>query len=227
MTQFFAPRSPDPRQHQPLLNIPPATLGLLIANLVVQLVLSVLPLLLSIPPDDVIDAVIGYFGFIPARFTEVQPFEWWAIVTPITYQFLHGGWTHFLVNMVALLAFGAGVEQVTGARRMLVFSLLCGVVAAGVHFAVYPTSPVPIVGASGAISGLFGAVLRTRLALGARALWPLVALWIVMNVISGQMGMPGNPDQPIAWVAHIGGFVAGLGLIGFFRRPMRPGGWPR
>lgn len=221
MTQFFDPRPPDLRQHQPLLNIPPATLALLIANVAVQLVLSVLP-------DDVVDVVIAYLGFIPARFTEPGAFDWTAVVTPITYQFVHGGWTHLLVNMVALLAFGAGVEQAIGARRMIVFSLLCGLIAAAVHFAVYPTSPVPIVGASGAISGLFGAVLRTRIALGARALWPLAALWIVMDVISGQMGMPGNPDQPIAWVAHIGGFVAGIGLIGFFlRRPAPPPGWPR
>jgi len=76
---------------------------------------------------------------------------------------------------------------------------------------------VPVVGASGAISGLFGGVLRmlARTAAGRRrGIWPLIALWIIVTVIAGQTGIPGEPDAPIAWVAHLGGFAAGLAIFG-------------
>ncbi len=205
MTQY-----PDPR-HAPLVNIPPATLALLLTNIAVHLGRLLLP-----EPLD--DTLVGLFAFIPARYTEAGAFDWTAIVAPITYQFIHGGAAHIIINMIALIAFGAGVEQIIGAGRTLGLFLVCGVVAAAVHFAIYPTSPIPIVGASGSIAGLFGAVLRTRVAEGARGLWFLAILWIALDVIGGQMGLPGNPDQPIAWVAHIGGFLAGLVLIGPFQR---------
>jgi membrane associated rhomboid family serine protease len=104
---------------------------------------------------------------------------------------------------------------------MLALAILSGIIAAGAHLAVYPSSDVPVVGASGAISGLFGAVLRmmSRGMAGRRSgLWPLIALWVIVTVIAGQTGMPGEPDAPIAWVAHLGGFAAGLALFGFFDR---------
>lgn len=198
-----------------MFNIPPATMGLLLANVSVHLVRMALPANLD-------DAVVNTFAFVPARYGVPGDLGWAAIVAPVTYQFLHGNWTHLVINMVALLAFGAGVEQRIGAIRMLLFSTLCGIAAATVHFAVYPTSTVQVIGASGAISGLFGAVLRVRVATGTRGLWLLIVLWITMNVIGGQMGMPGDENMPIAWVAHIGGFLAGLALIGLFLTPARP-----
>lgn len=207
------PQSPDPR-HQPMFNIPPATMGLLLANIAMHLVRAVLP-------TDLDDAVVDAFAFIPARYATPGELGWAAIVAPVSYQFLHGSWAHLGINMVALLAFGSGVEQRIGAIRMLLFYLLCGVAAAAVHFAVYPTSPMAVIGASGAISGQFGAVLRIRVATGARGLWLLIVLWIIMNVVGGQMGMPGEENMPIAWVAHIGGFLAGLAAIGLFLPPAR------
>jgi membrane associated rhomboid family serine protease len=214
LTQHSDPRASG----APLINIPPATLALLLANVAVHLIRMTLP-------ENLDDAVIASFAFIPTRFSGAGPFDWTAIVTPVTYQFLHGSWAHLGINMIALVAFGAGVEQALGAWRMLAFSLVCGIAAAAVHFAVYPTQAIPIIGASGAISGLFGGVLRTRLALGARGLWPLAVLWIAVDVIGGQMGAPGEPDQPIAWVAHIGGFLAGLALVRLFQPA--PGRGPR
>jgi membrane associated rhomboid family serine protease len=194
---------------QPIFNVPPATKALLIANVAVHLLRFLLPSKLD-------DIVVTTFALIPARYTEPGVFGWSALVDPITYQFLHGSLTHLGINMLALLAFGAGVERRIGGSRMLAFTLICGVVAALTHLAIYPSSSVPIIGASGAISGLFGGVLRFHVYSGSRrGLWPLVALWVIMDVVTGTMGMGGD-GEPIAWVAHIGGFIAGLLLFGPF-----------
>lgn len=196
---------------QPILNIPPITKALLIANVAVH----ALRLLLTGALDD---ALVATFAFIPARYTAQGAFGWPALVDPLSYQFLHGSLAHLGINMLALLAFGAGVERRIGGRRMLVFTLLCGVVSAAAHLIAYPSSIDPVIGASGAISGLFGGVLRFRAQGGARrGLWPFIALWIIMDVVTGVTGMGGD-GEAIAWVAHIGGFLAGLLLFGFFDR---------
>jgi membrane associated rhomboid family serine protease len=200
---------PARSSRQPIFNIPPITMALLIINIAVHGGRLLLP-------DSADESIIGDFAFIPARYT-TGPLDWPALVDPVTYQFLHANVTHLLVNMLALLAFGSGVERRLGGWRMLVLAILSGVVAAGAHLAVYPSSEVPVVGASGAISGLFGGVLRmlARTAAGRRrGIWPLIALWIIVTVIAGQTGIPGEPGAPIAWVAHLGGFAAGLAIFG-------------
>jgi membrane associated rhomboid family serine protease len=199
---------------QPIFNIPPVTKALLIANVAVH----VLRLLLSAEADD---ALVSALAFTPARYTGPGDWGWPALVDPITYQFLHGSLVHLGVNMLGLVAFGAGVERHIRGWRMLVFFLLCGVVSAVAHLAVYPFSPEPIVGASGAISGLFGGVLRFQFAPasgGRRGFWPIVILWIIINYVFGQTGMPGTDGAAIAWVAHLGGFFTGLLLFDFFAR---------
>lgn len=198
-----------PPARQPIFNIPPATQALIVANVAVHL----LRLLLAPAADD---ALVSLLAFVPGRYTGPRGIGWPALVDPITYQFLHANLIHLGVNMLALLAFGSGVERHLGGGRMVIFYLVCGVASAAVHFAVYPTSLVPIIGASGAISGLFGGVLRFQFGGstgGRRGLWPVVVLWIVVNVVLGQAGMPGMEDTAVAWVAHLGGFVAGLLLF--------------
>ncbi|HKW52045.1 MAG TPA: rhomboid family intramembrane serine protease [Stellaceae bacterium] len=207
---------PTPPARQPIFNIPPATQALIIANVAVHL----LRLLLPAGSDD---ALVSLLAFVPDRYTAAGGIGWPALVDPVTYQFLHANFIHLGINMLALLAFGSGVERRIGGARMLIFFLVCGVAAAAAHFAVYPSSPVPIIGASGAISGLFGGVLRFQFSGGAggrRGLWTVVIVWLVVNVAFGQTGMPGMEDAAIAWVAHLGGFVAGLLLFGLAaRRP--------
>ena len=205
---------PTPPPRQPIFNIPPATQALIVANVVVHLFR-----LLLAPASD--DALVSLLAFVPGRYTAPGGIGWPALVDPVTYQFLHANLIHLGVNMLALLAFGSGVERRIGGARMAIFYLVCGVASAAVHFAVYPTSLVPIIGASGAISGLFGGVLRFQFggAAGARrGLWPVVVLWIVVNVVLGQAGMPGMEDTAIAWVAHLGGFGAGLLLFNLAAR---------
>ena len=203
-----------PPSRQPIFNIPPATGALILANAAVHVVR-----LLLAPESD--DALVSLLAFIPGRYTDAAGIGWPAAVDPVTYQFLHANLIHLGVNMLALLAFGSGVERRIGGARMVIFYLVCGVLSAAAHFAVYPTSLVPIMGASGAISGLFGGVLRFQFGVGAagrRGLWPVVILWIAVNIVLGQTGMPGMEDAAIAWVAHLGGFGAGLLLFNLAAR---------
>jgi membrane associated rhomboid family serine protease len=203
-----------PPARQPVFNIPPATQALIVANLAVHL----LRLLLA-PASD--DALVSLLAFVPGRYTAPGGFGWAAMVDPVTYQFLHANLIHLGVNMLALLAFGSGVERRIGGRRMVVFYLVCGVASAAAHFAVYPHSLTPIIGASGAISGLFGGVLRFQFGAGAggrRAFWLVVGMWIVVNFVLGQTGMPAMEEAAIAWVAHLGGFAAGLLLFNLAAR---------
>jgi membrane associated rhomboid family serine protease len=196
---------------QPIFNVPPATKALLACNVVAH----VLRLLL---PGNFDETILTTFAFVPARYTEPSAFGWSALVDPVTYQFLHANLTHLGINMLALLAFGAGVERRIGGTPMVAFTLICGVMAALAHFVIHPSSIEPVIGASGAISGLFGGVLRFHVRVPSRrGLWPLVGLWIVMDVVSGTTGIGGD-GQSIAWVAHIGGFIAGLLLFGLFDR---------
>src|SRR5271154_2569791 len=95
-----------PQRRQPIFNIPPVTLALILINVGVQLLRSLLP-------DDLDEALMLTFGFVPARYfgdIGIEHATWPVWVEPLTYQFLHGGWAHLGINMLSLLAFGAGVE---------------------------------------------------------------------------------------------------------------------
>ena len=120
--------------------------------------------------------------------------------------------------MVSLAAFGAPVERLLGARRFVLFYLSAGVVAGLVHVLLFPDSTDPVVGASGAISGVFGAVLMLMRYVGSlNSLLPVAAIWIGLNVFFGVFGgTPGAGGEQIAWAAHIGGFVYGLAAIRLF-----------
>jgi membrane associated rhomboid family serine protease len=182
---------------QPMFQLPPATKALIVANVVVFAVMLVLP-------GGLDDRVSDLLGFVPARYPSLN---FWAFVDPVTYQFIHAGFTHIAVNMLGLAAFGAGVEQRLGPPRFLVLYLVCGIVGAFAEYALDPAARDAMVGASAAISGLFGGILR--FSIFRRGFWLLVVLWFAMNVVAGVSGM-GAEGEPVAWVAHIGGFVTGL-----------------
>jgi membrane associated rhomboid family serine protease len=194
-----------------MFNVPPAVLALIAANVVVHLVL------LGVS-NDVFAWVMIHLAFIPIRYSAEGLGGWPAWVGPLTYQFLHGGWLHLGINMVMLAALGSGVERLAGRARMLALYFASGVVGAFAHFAVFPWSNVPVVGASGSISGLFGAVLWLMARpnqWGQRTLrfWPAALIWVAISVAIGFVGMPGVAAGQIAWVAHIGGFVAGVAIM--------------
>ena len=120
--------------------------------------------------------------------------------------------------MLSLAAFGAPVERTLGPRRFVLFYLAAGIAAGLVHVLIYSDSVEPVVGASGAISGIFGGVLiLLRNSGGITSLLPVAGIWIAMNVFFGVVGgTPGAGDQPVAWAAHIAGFLFGLAAIRFF-----------
>jgi membrane associated rhomboid family serine protease len=158
------------------------------------------------------------------------------IFTPITSMFLHGGWGHIIGNCLFFWVFGNNVEDSMGRFRFLIFYLLCGLIAAGAHVAIDPASPIPTVGASGAISGILGAYLvlypRVRVNLLIIIIiiifiiriipvpaWLVLVYWFGLQVVMGLPQLTSiRPEASggVAVWAHIGGFVAGVVLIKLF-----------
>jgi membrane associated rhomboid family serine protease len=151
-----------------------------------------------------------------------------------TSMFLHGSWMHLLGNMWFLWLFGNNVEDSMGRGRFAVFYVACGVAAALLQVVFNADSPIPMVGASGAISGVMGAYLvlypRVRVyclvPIGifpisiALPAWTMLLYWAGLQLVSGLFGMMGGQDEGgVAFWAHIGGFVAGVGLVKIFARP--------
>jgi len=199
---------PSPADRQKIFNLPPMTKALLVANVAVFTLMLLLP-------DDVADRMVDLFGFTPQRYGGGEGLAWPALLDPVSYQFLHGGFAHLAVNMLGLVAFGAGVEQRLGRWRLLAFYLLCGIIGAFAECAIDPGSTEVMIGASAAISGLFGAILRFRVF--RRGFWMMVGIWFLANAATGIAGV-GSEGAPVAWIAHIGGFVAGLALFPLFVR---------
>jgi membrane associated rhomboid family serine protease len=149
--------------------------------------------------------------------------------TPLIAIFLHGSWGHLLGNLLFLWVFGNNVEDSMGRGRFLAFYLICGLVAAAAQVASGPRSPVPTVGASGAISGVMGAYLllypmvRVHMLLlvfvvPVRA-WLVLVYWFLLQVgqAFAEMGpLRSEVSGGVAVWAHVGGFVAGLLLVRFF-----------
>ena len=213
----------------PLLNAPPTVLWLIGLLLVTHALRVFLPGNL---PDD----IVVEYSLTPARYAAalaqgIHADGALGLVVPfITYIFLHADFTHVGINSLWLLVFGPIVARRLGTLRFLLFFLICGVAAALVHLIVYWGSPMQVVGASGAVSGLMAAGMRLlygRLYGGADGLAPIFskpilgfsAVWIIANVVTGILRIGVSDDLTlIAWVAHLGGFFAGLILIGPFGR---------
>ena len=148
-----------------------------------------------------------------------------------TSMFLHGSWMHILGNMWFLWIFGNNVEDAMGRLRFVVFYLLTGVVAALAQVVLNPDSAVPMVGASGAISGVMGAYivlypyvrvfmivpLGFILTSMAWPAWMMLGYWFVLQFVSGLIGQ--QEGGGVAFWAHFGGFVAGAALVKLFARP--------
>ena len=154
-------------------------------------------------------------------------------INVITSMFMHGGWLHLLGNMWFLYLFGNNIEDSMGHGRFVVFYLLSGVVAALAQVMLDPASVVPMVGASGAISGVMGGYLvlyprvkvHTFVPIGfffmsvALPAWTMLVYWLVLQLLGGFTAIAGSRGGGVAFWAHIGGFVAGLVLVKLFARP--------
>jgi len=158
----------------------------------------------------------------------------------LTSMFLHGGWMHLIGNMWFLWVFGSRVEDVIGPFRYVIYYLVCGVAAAFVHLILNLGSPMPTIGASGAIAGVMGGFLllypRARIVTLVMVIiffttievpaGLLLLYWFFIQVFSGLVSfhrMSFTDAGNVAWFAHIGGFVAGMLLLAMFRgRTRRP-----
>jgi len=178
------------------------------------------------------------FGFIPALFfghaawpAGLDTIPSWA--TLFTSMFMHGGFMHLAGNMLYLWIFGNNIEDATGHVRYALFYLLCGLAAAMAQAIPDPHSTIPMIGASGAISGVLGAYLLLFPKAKVMVIIPigflfvqtlpagwLLGFWIVFQLGSG-FASASNAGGGVAWWAHVGGFVAGMALIHLFRDKIR------
>ncbi len=181
------------------------------------------------------EAVIQAFGVMPAALFGNQSLSPElgrvpAVLTVVTSMFLHGGWMHLIGNMLYLWIFGNNVEDAMGHGRFVLFYLLCGVAAVLAQAVPAPDSTIPMIGASGAISGVLGAYLLLYPHARVLVLIPLgffsrmlylpamlvLGFWFLMQLLSTFLADPNQPG--VAFGAHAGGFVAGMLLIPVFKR---------
>jgi len=172
------------------------------------------------------DAFIEKWAFVPSRFL-ANPIG--DSLTILTSMFMHGGWVHLGGNMLYLWIFGDNVEDRYGHAKFTIFYLLCGIAATFAQLAFSTESNIPNLGASGAIAGVMGGYIlmfpksRVNVLMG-RGVIPMPALvvigfWIVLQLFSG-IGSIANTTETggVAYMAHIGGFVAGIVLTFLFGR---------
>ncbi len=229
----------------PRRTFPIVTVGLILLNTAIFL------FELSLP-EETLERLIFHLGVVPARYTDPywgaeHSLPFLPYLAFFTSMFLHGGWIHLLGNMWTLWIFGDNVEDRMGHGRFLIFYLLCGLVAALVHVYVHPHSKVPVIGASGAISGVLGAYyglfpLARVIVLVPIFFFPFffevpailyIGFWYLMQLFSGALSIVhGQVIGGVAWWAHIGGFLFGLlthrlfclGRRGCWRDEKRPWG---
>ena len=227
-----------PAQRQPIFNVPGIVLGLLAVLAAAHLART-----MWLSPEQSAEWIEAY-AFIPAHYSaslmaaaHIDPGAWWRQALPfVTYMGLHADLTHLAINSLWLLAFGPVVARRFGTVLFLVFFVVCGAAGAATHLALNWGSPDPVIGASGAISGLMAAAIRLLpttqvppgpvLPIFSRPMLLFALVWMGMNVIAGVTGMGvGGQTALIAWQAHMGGFIAGMVLVALFDRfsPKRAG----
>ncbi len=173
------------------------------------------------------------FGLVPSLLWDDPVSQWPALISSM---FMHGGWLHLIGNMWFLYIFGDNIEDNLGHGRFLLFYICCGVSAALVHVLINSSSPLPMVGASGAVSGLIAGYVKLFPRTKILTLVPIfifvqfvelpvvvfVFLWFGYQLLMGlgSLGTLGQQMGGVAFFAHIGGFIAGLFWIRrFYRKP--------
>jgi membrane associated rhomboid family serine protease len=223
-------------QRERIFNLPKVTKALIFALTATQFVVAY-------APAEFAQWLLATFAFIPARVTIEGGAEY---ATMLTYTFLHADWTHLVVNVFALAAFGTPVERRFGSAPYLLFLAASAFSGALFFLALHPYEIAPVVGASGAISGTMGAIVRFAFTPGARlahergsprapydegpgstslsqlplnrqAMFFLVA-WLAANLLLGAFPQAAGASSAIAWEAHVGGFLFGLLFFRFFDR---------
>ncbi|MER9407219.1 rhomboid family intramembrane serine protease [Mesorhizobium caraganae] len=228
---------PPPPRREPVFNLPPVVLA------VIGICVAVFLLQQFVLTEDQQITLLTDGAFIPVLYSGQYGFDWFLFSRPFTYAFMHGGLAHIAINMVALAAFGSPLANRLGWLWFALFFAVTGLAAVVLFWAVHPYGEAPLVGASGAISGMMGAaarfgfrtdrssgraafagpVLPIAIVLRMRGVANFLGAWMIINLVTGLYGLGlGEPGQ-IAWEAHIGGLVAGFfGLRWFDRRWQAP-----
>ena len=227
---FLQSQPSNPWTRQPIFRVPKVVVGLILVLVLAHVARVAMP-------DALSDWTISRYAFIPARYSHafltshgVDPGSIIDRAVPfVSYMALHNDFTHLAINSLWLLAFGPIVARRFGGPLFLGFFLICGIAAALTHMIFNWGSITPVIGASGAISGLMGAGLRL---LPTQAPWavpgegklaPIFSrqivifsvIWLAINLAAGLTGFGLAGEQGlIAWQAHVGGYLAGLLLSG-------------
>lgn len=214
---------PAARRGEPLFNLPAIVVALIALCVGIHLV----RVGLLTPEQDY--GLILRAAFFPARYSGTYVTDIFAFTSPLTASLLHGGWAHLLINMVWLAVFGSPLANRIGLVRFLLFWVLAALGADLLHFLSRPNDIVPMLGASGAISGMMGAAARFGFRIDRSAERPIfsgrrmsivetlmsrqsvtfLGVWLLINVAAG-VGFDFGGDGGIAWEAHIGGMLAGF-----------------
>lgn len=211
------------KDDNPTRTFPFFTIGLIILNTILFI------LQITYPADP--EKIVYSYGAIPhflLTFKTIQPIH--PVLTVFSSMFMHGGLLHLVSNMLYLWIFGNNIEDRLGHIRFIIFYLLCGTVAAYTHAITEPSSMIPMVGASGAVSGILGAYLLlfprarvyTLIFLGffiqivRLPAFFVIGLWIVIQFINGMVSKGLAAQRGVAWFAHIGGFGFGFLTIRLF-----------
>lgn len=223
------PFTPPPRR-EPAFNIPGVVLAFIALCVGIHVVRGYL-----LTADQDFEVIVAG-AFIPVRYSGQYLLEWPAFTTPLTYSLLHGGMAHLAVNMIWLAAFGSPLATRVGPLRFVLFWCATTLAAAALHYVLHMDSNAPLVGASGAISGMMGAAARFGFrssrgkgrsafdgplltipeTLSSRTVVTFLAVWFAINLAAGlASGLPGV-DGAIAWEAHVGGFLAGFFAVRLF-----------
>ena len=240
-----------PSHREPIFNVPGVVVALIASFVAVQLVRD-----FFLVDDNQTEELIQLFAFIPARYDDsllLPPLGGYGagIWTFVTYAFIHGGWTHLIVNSIWFLPFGSAVARRFGTARFLAFFAVTAAAGALAHLVTHVGERSAMIGASAAISGTMAGAMRFAFQRGgplgfwreqSEAAYRVPALplsgvlrdprvviflvvWLGINVLFGATTLSfGTGNEPVAWQAHIGGFVAGLLLFSLFDPPARSAG---
>jgi membrane associated rhomboid family serine protease len=222
------------RDDNPTRALPVITVLIIIANFVVFLYQT------ALPGGRAQLAFVYQYGAVPAHILQGvnlgRPMLEPAWLTIFTAMFMHGGWLHILGNMLFLWVFGNNVEDNMGKAKFIIFYLTCGFAATAAQLLMMADSPaakVPMLGASGAVAGVLGAYLvkfpgaRVRnlvflfpfITVISLPAWVVLGFWFVLQFFSAAVSGLAETTGGVAYFAHVGGFIAGMILIGLFAPP--------
>lgn len=220
-------------RREPVFNLPAVIVGLIAACVALHA-------LRSYVLSDAADIwLIRHFAFVPIDYSGLYQADAYLLVAPLSYAFLHGTMAHLLVNMIWLAAFGSPLANRLGAARFLAFWVATGIASVALHYVLHRFDAIPLVGASGAISGMMGAaarfgfridrqsgraafagpVLPVAAVFRSRATATFLVVWLAINLLMAFGFGASDDGGRIAWEAHIGGFLLGFFAVRLFDPP--------